>query len=537
MRRSTRRRSGRGLPACLVVLLGTALADGSEPRTWAVTDAHAESILDVAFSPDGRTLATASRDGTAKLWDLARGRTRATLDVHPGRWVNAVAFSPDGTLVATGGGGGWPREGVTDVSGDLELWDAATASRRRTIRTPGRGVLQITFSRDGRRVGTIDADRTARTWDVADGKMQTEAKLPAQFGPAAFGPDLATLAAGDETGVVLIEVATGREVARLDVAENRPQSLAFSADGKSLACGAGSPSMGFGRGGGPQAELGQGLGRLRRRPPGAGIAEGPRLRGLGRRVLARRLDDRRRRIRGAGGRLGRRHGRPAGDAPGVVQQPRCPRLRGGWQDAGRRRPRAEHHALGRRDVGPLHPARRPRGGPARLSARRQDAGRRFQQWHGGPPRPRDGSDPTRPPVGPLHRLCGHRAGRPRDGSRVAAGFERGGVALWDPVSGALRGGFGFHHLGPVTALAFAPDGKSVASGGKEGVVRLGDISQWREVAALRGHTFQVVGLAFTPDGKTLASAGADGTIKLWDVEARRERQRPRPHRPAGEDEE
>src|SRR5271168_2355975 len=73
------------------------------------------------------------------------------------------------------------------------------------------------------------------------------------------------------------------------------------------------------------------------------------------------------------------------------------------------------------------------------------------------------------------------------------------------------------HTDKVNAIAFAPDGKLVASGGSDDTVRLWDPAGGKEVRKLKGHTDSVLGVAFSPDGKTLASAAADDTARLWDV--------------------
>jgi WD40 repeat protein len=70
---------------------------------------------------------------------------------------------------------------------------------------------------------------------------------------------------------------------------------------------------------------------------------------------------------------------------------------------------------------------------------------------------------------------------------------------------------------PVWSVAFSPDGKTLASGGWDGAVKLWDASTGKELASLKGHTSMVLSVAFSPDGKTLASGSSDKTIKLWDV--------------------
>jgi putative glycosyltransferase (TIGR04372 family) len=187
----------------------------------------------VAFSPDGRTLATGCDDRVVRLWDPATGGERASLQGHE-TFILAVAFSPDGRWLASTG------------HGEVKLWDMEKGCLHAHLPGHSGYVYGLGFSPDGRTVATGDSDRTVRVWDLATNKEQAVLKSGHGVTAAlAFSPDGKRLAVGSRLAdwtqgdLRVWDLETLQEVAPFTGHHMVMASVAFSPDGRLLASGGG----------------------------------------------------------------------------------------------------------------------------------------------------------------------------------------------------------------------------------------------------------------------------------------------------------
>jgi WD40 repeat protein len=189
-------------------------AGGKEKK---VLPRHEGTTWSVAFSPDGQLLAAAGSDREILVWEAESGKERAVLRRQG--IISSIAFSPDSKLLASG-----------DLLGAVWLWDVETGKERALI-TRDAEVRAVAFSPDGKLLVARN-----KWWDVAGGKVKVELAQSARC--LAFSPDGKTLALGNGNDIELWDVAGGKATAILKGHPTAVVSLAFTPDGKTLASAA-----------------------------------------------------------------------------------------------------------------------------------------------------------------------------------------------------------------------------------------------------------------------------------------------------------
>ena len=215
---------------------GKTLASASDDNTvklWDVgtgkelktLNGHQAFVESVSFSPDGKTLASASMDNTVKLWDVSTGKELKTLNGHQA-FVKSVSFAPDGKTLAS-----------ASADNTVKLWDVVTGKELKTLNGHQDTVTSVCFSPDGKTLASASMDNTVKLWDVVTGKALKTLKGHQDFvSSVSYSPDGKTLASAsyDKT-VKLWDVVTGKELKTLYGHQDFVFSVSFSPDGKTLA--------------------------------------------------------------------------------------------------------------------------------------------------------------------------------------------------------------------------------------------------------------------------------------------------------------
>lgn len=416
------------------------------------------TVESLAFSPDGRQLATGSDTGSVRLWDAATGVSSASLDGHAGA-PHGIAFSPYGrTLVS-----------IDDEA--LRLWDAS----RGTLlgRVDGSKSLAVAFPRDGRRIVWAGGDRTIRVLEATS--LSTVGSLELRDLDAfAVVPDGTAIVVGKgewfgPSTVSVWSLEDGVELSERRGHTKAIRSLRFSADGSQLFSG------------------GEDSARVWDLRTATDVCV---------------VDDRvtSMAISGDGLRaaFGSEHGIRLFDAAGWTPLVRID-LHNYGTDLDRHGFRVAALAFTPDGStllsGGANPARVEQG--VLLWDREGSAAGFLTEC--------DAAFVTSLACSP-------------DGRLIAAGQEGSRVTVWNLSTGArwqrLEG-----HTGPVRAVAFSPDGSRLASAGDDATICVWNVEEGREVRRLEGHTGPVRSVAFSPDGESLVSGCDDRLVAVWNVES------------------
>jgi WD40 repeat protein len=543
---------------------------------------HEDQVYSLAFSPDGRRLATGSKDRTIRVWDVTTGRTAAVLRGHDDG-VCQVVFSPDGqSLASTDHAEGavrlWHLDGrppavlpgrflynsgltfspdgqVLGCCGEGDtvcLWDATTGAPWHVLRHHSGRSESIAFSPDGKQLVGASSDGNLTVWDVATGKRRLTWKAHSAQATVAFSPDGKYIASGGDypdNRVCLWDAATGGEKAALPGHKNRVYRVVFSRDGTLLLSASWDQT----------ARLWEvGTGHLR------AVLQGHRGRVFDaafhptKAQVVTRADDQTLRLWDVqtGELLAVLGGTSALVERCLTFSPDGTRL--ACADDGKMVRLWDLELVERNGVLRGHTsyvydaAFSPDGtqvasaawdGTVRLwdtATQRQTALLEHEEEVvSSVAFSPDGKQLTSVTRGRVYYWDLAAAARPKRvwpvsvsafeetrgvfhpaGSLVATGSGKTSAQVWDVSSGRAVAEWGKGV--PSKDVAFSPDGTRLASAEREGTVRLWDVATGQPAGLFRGHTGFVWSVRFSADGRLLASAGEDRTVHLWDAKTHAE---------------
>jgi WD40 repeat protein/tRNA A-37 threonylcarbamoyl transferase component Bud32 len=439
--------------------------------------AHDTPIRSVAYSPDGRRLASAAgkfnEPGEVKVWDVVTGQELLCLRGLPDL-ASCVAFSPDGRWLAAANGG-------LRTPGEIRIWDAADGQLLRHIQGHSMPVRGLAFSPDGQRLASVSGGVNSRglsltgevkVWDVAAGREllrvpgKAALKWEVAVNTVAFSPDGRRIAFADGQTVRVCDATTGSDLIRPVTHQGLVNSVAYSRDGRCIASGSldGTAKVW-------DAANGKEIRPFYQAEAILNLAFSP---------------DSRRLAAATAGNTVKVWDLTPGEAPLILR---------GHTDT----------------VSGL--AFSPDGW--RLASGGGDGAVKI--W--------DATTPAEAVI--LHGNFGsiHDVAFNPDGRKLAIGSGYRTVRVLDTTTGvevfALHG-----HAASVSCLGYSPDGRQLASAGQDRTVRVWDATSGAEIYCLRGHTANIRGLAFSPDSRRLATASGGltqrgrpvaGEVKLWNV--------------------
>jgi len=494
--------------------------DAATRKQLRVLEGHTDGVLCLAYSPDGKTLASASADGTVRLWDSDKGTERASFTGHEGA-VRSVAWRKDGKQLASIG-----------ADGAVRLWDPDKGTAVHSFKAHTAGGNGVAYAQDGQHVVSVGGDKFLRLWDISRVPCpevhRRESWKPIRALACSTDGKLVACGSGDD--VLLWDPATGKDVRLLKGPHNEISSIAFSRDGKRVAAIALVHTTVF----------------------------------LWDTASGQRLCD-------EAGHDGAQVGRIEYSADGRILTSCCAdwTLRQWDAATGRQLRRIELRQPGSHGAALAPDGRSVAAGTWAGNLRICDLeGKELRSWkaHAGKPGvtwvtavayspdgktlASTGTDRAvvlwDPGTGnELRRFTVEGEGEyPSDvifspNGRWLAAVARGQpVAVWDlttgkakelirPVAGGVGGaggGLGNQVGGNIESAAFSPDGRLLATGGRDNTARLWDLATGQQLREFPGHPGWIQAVAFSRDGRTMAVSHWR-SLRLWEVSTGKERRR------------